>query len=393
MKKISILDTTLRDGEQAPNNAMNPEKKLKMALRLEECGVDHIETGFPASSKFDYEATKLIRKEMSTSGIATFSRTLISDIQLSLESGGCEQNHTIQMVATGSDLHLKNKRNISREEAINEVIQSVHFAKNNSDCRIAVGIEDASRGDFQFMGELTEAAVMAGAHQIILADTTGYATPLEFKKLIQFIKLKAGEGVSISTHCHNDLGLAHANTLAGIEGGADEVQVTLGGIGERAGNASLEMIASTLYFKPDYYRASTNIKLEKLYKVYQELCSKIDQNIPRNQPIFGTYAFSTAAGIHQQGVLANPDTYEFVKPDVFNREREFFVSRHSGKSIIKYILQNKGVPECSRLLESLYVNCISSREESSCLSMTELENEIEKQLKYEKEIKILLEVA
>ncbi|EDM67220.1 2-isopropylmalate synthase [Moritella sp. PE36] len=381
MKKISILDTTLRDGEQAPENAMDPEKKLKMALMLEECGVDHIETGFPASSKFDYEATKLISKEVTQSGIATFSRTLTSDVQLSLESGGREKNHTIQMVATGSDLHLKNKRNISRSQAIEEVINTVKFAKQNSDCRIAVGIEDASRADFDFMGEITEAAVFAGAHQIILADTTGYATPSEFKKLIQFIRSKTGDGISISTHCHNDLGLAHANTLAGIEGGADEVQVTLGGIGERAGNASLEMIASTLFFKPECYSSFTDIKLDKLYKVYQELCSEIGLDIPRNQPVFGTYAFSTAAGIHQQGVLANPDTYEFVKPDVFNREREFFVSRHSGKSIIKYILSNKAMDQDPKLLETLYANCISSRAENSCLSMIELEFEIDKFMK------------
>lgn len=377
MRTVSLLDTTLRDGEQAPENAMNPKQKLKMAKCLMDIGVDHIETGFPASSDFDYAATKLIASELQNVGIATFSRTLISDVRLALEAAGRNRNHTIQMVATGSDLHLRNKRNVSREQGIEEVVKTVEFAKQESDCRIAVGIEDASRADFEYMGEMTEAAVSAGAHQIILADTTGYSTPAEFKRLIQFIKERAGEGISISTHCHNDLGLAVANTLAGIEGGADEVQVTLGGIGERAGNASLELIASSLYFKPESYQAKTNIQLEALYQAYQELCSIIQLPIPRNQPIFGNYVFGTAAGIHQQGILSDPDNYEFVKPDVFGRQREFFVSRHSGKSIIKYILQKNNYPQDADLVGQLYEECINSRFENSCLSMRQLEKEIQ----------------
>ncbi|PHM64862.1 2-isopropylmalate synthase [Xenorhabdus stockiae] len=380
MNKVSILDTTLRDGEQAPENAMNPEQKLKIALKLEELGVDHIETGFPASSNFDYQATKLISKEITQSGIATFSRTLIKDIQLALDAAGTDKNHTIQMVATGSDLHLKNKRNITRAQSINEVIQSVQFAKQNSDCRISVGIEDASRADFQFMGEIVKASVDAGAQQIILADTTGHSNPYEFKEIIKFIKSQAGQGISISTHCHNDLGLALANTLAGIEGGADEVQVTLGGIGERAGNASLEMVASNLYFKSQQYNAYTNIDLSKMYSTYKILCEVISMPIPRNQPIFGKYAFGTAAGIHQQGILSNPDTYEFVKPNIFNRQREFFVSRHSGKSIIKYLLQQQGITSNVELIEELYEVYINSRSESNCLSMNELQQQINKHI-------------
>lgn len=377
MKKISFLDTTLRDGEQAPDNAMNPEQKLKIAKKLVDAGVDHIETGFPASSQFDYEATKLIVRELNGTGIATFSRTLISDVKVALEAAGRSRNHTIQMVATGSDLHLKNKRNISREQAVDEVVKTVRFAKKESDCRISVGIEDASRADYNFMKMLTEAAVDAGAQQIILADTTGYATPREFKNLIAFIKNAAGENISISTHCHNDLGLAVANTLAGIEGGADEVQVTLGGIGERAGNASLEIVASVLHLKPTLYNVRSSIQLDRINEAYQVLCSTINLNVPRNQPIFGKYAFSTAAGIHQQGILADPDTYEFVKPDIFGRSREFFVSRHSGKSIIKYILNNKRVEFDSFLLNDLYDNLINSRFENSCLNMKQLEREIE----------------
>ncbi len=377
MRKISILDTTLRDGEQAPQNAMNPKQKLNLALELEALGVNHIETGFPASSKFDFEATKLISQELTLSGIATFSRTLEKDVQLAFDAAGRSKNHTIQIVATGSDIHLRNKRNITRAQSIDEMMNTVRFVYQNSDCRISVGIEDASRANYDFMKEMAHAAVDAGANQIILADTTGFSSPFEFGNLIRFIKSEVGENISVSTHCHNDLGLALANTLAGIEAGADEVQVTLGGIGERAGNASLETVASTLFFKRDIYHVYTDIILSKLYNVYQLLCSTIFMDTARNQPIFGPYVFGTAAGIHQHGILADPNTYEFVKPNIFNRQRELFVSRHSGKSIIKHLLDKKGIAAKPKLLDDLYENCINNRFENTCLTLSELEIKVE----------------
>lgn len=379
-RQIEILDTTLRDGEQAPQNAMNPIQKLQMAFKLAELNVDHIETGFPASSKFDFQATQLIRRELPNTGIATFSRTLIADVELALEAGGRARSHTVQMVATGSDIHLKNKRNITRQQSIEEMSNTIRYVRGNSDCRIAMGIEDASRADYGFMGEMTDAAIDAGADQIILADTTGFSTPQEFGSLIRFIKSRAGENVSVSTHCHNDLGLALANTLAGIAAGADEVQVTLGGIGERAGNASLETVASTLFYKAAEYGAYTNIKLDKLYQAYLQLCATVGIEVPRNQPLLGSYVFGTAAGIHQQGMLSDPDTYEFVKPELFNRQREFFVSRHSGKSIIKYILEKNTIPYDSSLVANIYNSCIESQFKNSCMSMVQLESEIIKSI-------------
>ncbi|HJF74673.1 LeuA family protein [Gallibacterium anatis] len=376
-RKISILDTTLRDGEQAPGNAMNPEQKLKIATGLFEAGVNHIETGFPASSEFDYEATKLIRKHLPSAGIATFSRTLINDVKLALESGGTEYNHTVQIVVTGSDIHLKNKRNISRAQAVDEMCKTIEFIKNNSNCRIAMGIEDASRADYMFMKQLAKEAVSAGVHQIILADTTGFSLPQEYGNLIRFIKDSINDDISISTHCHNDLGLAVVNTLAGIEAGADEVQVTLGGIGERAGNSSLELIASILFYKLEHFNAYTSINLNKLYPLYCELCSIVNMNISRNKPLFGKYVFGTAAGIHQQGMLSDPDTYEFIKPDIFGRNREFFVSRHSGKSIIKYLLSKQNTINFDeKLISNLYEKFISTRYENSCISMEQLNQEI-----------------
>lgn len=230
------------------------------------------------------------------------------------------------------------------------------------------------------MGEMAEAAIAAGAHQIILADTAGYATPDAYKRLVAFITSKVGQSISVFTHCHNDLGLAVANTLAGIEAGADEVQVTLGGIGERAGNASLELVAAALHLKADVYQATTNIKLTQLYPAYKELATTLKLNSSRNQPIFGEYVFGTAAGIHQQGILSDPDTYEFVKPQLFGREREFFVSRHSGKSIIKHILEKVSIKSSADLVEYFYKELIGSRAENSCMSLVQLEAELQNRL-------------
>ncbi len=377
-RKIKFLDTTLRDGEQAPGNAMTPDQKLSLALKLEESGVDYIETGFPASSKFDFEATQIISKSLTKAKFATFSRAIVNDIKIAIEAGGTSERHTMLIAATGSDLHLKNKRNITRSQAIAEVVESVKYARENSDCRVAVGIEDASRGDYEYIGDMTKAIVAAGVHQIILCDTTGYSTPVEYGRLIAFTKEYAGENVSICTHCHNDLGLAVANTLAGLDAGADEVQVTLGGIGERAGNASFEEIAAIIEFKGDDHKISSNIDLSVLYQTYNALRKIIKLDEPRTKSVFGQYAFSTAAGIHQQGMLLDPNTYEFVKPDKFNRQREFFVARHSGRSIIRYLLDELNIESDDDLVKFLYDSVIEGSPESSCLSMTEVQVAIEK---------------
>lgn len=376
-KKIAIMDTTLRDGEQAPRNAMTPDQKLQMAITLAELGVDYIETGFPASSHSDFEATRLISKALSnTTGIVTFSRSLENDIKTSFEAAGLHENHTLLLATSGSDIHLKKKRNITHQQAIDEVCQSIKFVRENSDCRISLGIEDATRANIDFLSKMISATVSIGANNIIVADTTGCATPLEFGKLIKFIRSQAGEEISISTHCHNDLGLALANTLAGIESGADEAQVTLGGIGERAGNASLEMVASALHFKSDEYRAYTNIHLDKIYPAWQLLCQTINLPVSRNQPILGDYVFSTAAGMHQQGMLADPDTYEFVKPDVFGRQRNLFISRHSGKSIINYIFEKNKLEYNPILVSEIYKKYIDTADDNGVMTVKDLEKKI-----------------
>ncbi len=380
LRRITFLDTTLRDGEQAPGNAMNPEQKLKLALLLEEAGVETIETGFPASSEDDFLATKMISEKLTKASFATFSRALVKDVKIALEAGGVSDRHLVMLVATGSDLHLENKRHISREKGLEEIEEAVRFAKSQGINNIAVGVEDASRGDREYIGQIIDTSLKSGANQIILADTTGFATPEDFADLICFTRQKVGPKIKVSTHCHNDLGLAVINSLEAIKAGADEIHATLCGIGERAGNTSLEQVAAFIYYKGKDYGIESNIQLSKLYSGYLELKNCINLEESRMQPLFGKYVFSTAAGIHQQGMINNPDTYEYVKAKDFGRDRNFFVDRHSGRSIVRLILKDLEFEGNKEVLDNLYKKYIFNNN-GTCYDIKTLKKLISNELK------------
>jgi 2-isopropylmalate synthase len=364
-KRIRIFDTTLRDGEQAPANGMTPDQKLDMAMRVEALGADCVEAGFPASSPSDFEATRKISRALTSCRFATFSRTRCEDIDLAVEAGGID-NHEVQMVATGSDIHLKYKRGITRYEAVREVSAAVTHAAALGITHISVGIEDASRSEDDLLHELTGTAVSSGATCIILADTTGCMVPHEYGELIAKIRSWVPDSVRVSTHCHDDFGLSLANALAGLEAGADEVQVTLGGIGERAGNTPMEELAAVLSYKSDFYGMHTDIRLKDMYGAYTALREMIALVEPRNKPIFGTYAFGTVAGIHQQGILSNPATYEFVEPSVFGRERSLLIGRHSGRTILRHLLDGLGARLSEAEVDELYRIHVAERKGSDC---------------------------
>jgi 2-isopropylmalate synthase len=378
-RRISVFDTTLRDGEQAPGNAMNPQQKLDLALRIEALGVDAVEAGFPASSPSDFEATRLISKSLSTARFATFSRTVRRDVEIAVEAGGT-RNHEVQMVATGSDLHLKYKRGITRERAIAEVSDTVAFARSLGIEHISVGIEDASRSNDYLLQGLTESAVEAGADCIIIADTSGCTTPDQYGAIIAKIRQWAPRPIKVSTHCHDDFGLSLANALAGIQAGADEVQATLGGIGERAGNTPLEELAGLLAYKKDHLGLYTDIDIEKMYDAYTVLRGIINMPEPRNKAIFGTYAFGTAAGIHQQGILANPETYEYVEPARFGRQRSLLVARHSGRAVLRHVIDQLGIEVDDERLAELYRVHIAERTGGDCEDLEVIKDRLSREL-------------
>lgn len=371
-RRISFFDATLRDGEQAPGNVMSPEQKVGLALLSEEFGADTIEAGFPGSSPADFQATQMIADALTTAKFATFNRASKDDVACSMKAGGARENHQVQICGTGSELHLEHKREISREEAIRETGEAIRLATELGATDISYGVEDASRGSFDLIHALVDEALEAGATTVILADTTGFALPEEYGRLCAAVRSWIPDDVALATHCHDDLGFALANAIAGIEAGATEVQCTLGGIGERAGNTALEELAAVLAYKADELGAYTTIATERLYAAFGVLCETIAMRPPRNKPVFGDNAFATQAGIHQAGILRNPATYEYLNPQRFGRKRALLVGRHSGRAILRYLLENMNLEPDPALLDELYTEFIAERANSDCDELDEL---------------------
>lgn len=363
-KTLRIFDTTLRDGEQAPGNSMTISEKVEIANKLDAMGVDTIEAGYPASSTQDFEAVRKI-SETVTCKVCAFSRCTQKDIDMGILALQPANQRQIQLLATTSDIHLEHKRGITHEEAISELVHSIDYAKKGGVDDIAVALEDASRANPKFLKVLTKKAVQAGANSILIADTVGCSMPNQIKRLVSESKKGLPKSVTISVHCHNDLGLALANTLAGIEAGADEVQVTLCGIGERAGNAALEEVAAVLYLQSKYYNCTTNLDLTKIYSVTQQLLSIIQHPPLKTKAIIGENAFTTEAGIHQAAMLKNPLTYEFIKPEIFGRTRNYVFGRHSGRSLIRHKLKSLGIQPEAALVDQLYEQLIGNHDSTS----------------------------
>lgn len=364
-RRIAVFDTTLRDGEQAPGNGMGPGAKLELGLLIESLGVDTIETGFPASSPSDFEATRLLSQRLTRARFATFVRATRDDVDAAVEAGGV-RNHQVQVLATGSDIHLRHKRGISRAEGIREVRDTLAYARELGLTDLKVAIEDATRGAPDLLEELVGEAIDAGATTIGLGDTCGCLLPDEYAELVVMVRKWAPCPIMLATHCHNDLGLAAANALAGLRAGADEVEATLGGIGERAGNTSLEEIVAAVTYTAERIGLYTDVRPELMYAAYQRLADIIGMSTPRNKAIFGENAFATQAGIHQAGILRKPETYEYLEPERFGRHRELLVGRHSGRAIVRYLLGLLDVEPTDELVESLYAELISTRADGSC---------------------------
>lgn len=364
-RPVQIFDTTLRDGEQAPRNAMSPRQKLHLALRIEALGVDVIEAGFPASSPVETEATRLLSRHLTTARLTTFCRAVRSDVECAVAAAGTAR-HEVQILATSSELHLNRKRRISRQESIDEIVDTVRFTIGLGVRHVTVGLEDASRGSDDLLRSQVSAALAAGATGIVVADTSGCMTPAEYGGLIGRVRSWTPRPVTVFTHCHDDFGLATANTVAGLEAGADGAQTTLGGIGERAGNAALEELVALLSYKSGELGLRTGIDAAGMYAAYTELREVIELDQPRNKAIFGAYAFGSAAGIHQAGLLRDPATYEFVEPARFGRERSIIIARHSGRSVLRHVLDELQVEIDDEQMEDLYRRHVTDRVGGDC---------------------------
>ncbi len=342
--QVIIFDTTLRDGEQSPGASMNTAEKLRLAIKLEKLGIDVIEAGFPAASEGDFEAVSRISEEIRGCEIAGLARTSIEDIDRAWAAISNAAKPRIHTFIATSDIHMKYKLNMSREDVIASAVKAVKHAKSFTD-NVEFSAEDGSRSDRDFLCDIFEATINAGATTVNLPDTVGYAIPQEFAELVGYVKKNTPNmnKAILSVHCHNDLGLATANTLAAITAGARQVEVTLNGIGERAGNTSLEEVVMSLKTRPNFFPMNTNIDTKRIHPTSRLVSMITGIIVQPNKAIVGANAFAHEAGIHQDGVLKNPMTYEIMQPEsVGLSSNKLVLGKHSGRHALKSHLKEMG---------------------------------------------------
>jgi 2-isopropylmalate synthase len=354
--RITVFDTTLRDGEQSPGCSMNRQEKLRVAHQLDRLGVDVIEAGFPIASDGDFEAVKAIASVIRRPIIAGLARACRLDIERAWEALQGAARPRIHVFLATSDIHLKYKLRITREECLAHAREAVAFAK--SLCNdVEFSPEDATRTDSEFLCQVLEAVVEAGATTLNIPDTVGYTVPAEFGELIATIRrhVRGIENVTISAHCHNDLGMAVANTMAAVAAGARQVECTINGIGERAGNASVEEIVMAMRVRHDRYPYETAILAEHLFPASQLLSEITGVPVQPNKAIIGRNAFAHEAGIHQDGVLKNPLTYEIMTPQsVGVPDSKLVLGKHSGRHALAIRCEQLGYQFDRRALDDIY---------------------------------------
>jgi 2-isopropylmalate synthase len=354
--RITVFDTTLRDGEQSPGCSMNVREKLRLAHQLDRLGVDVIEAGFPIASEGDFAAVQAIAATVRRPIIAGLARACSQDIERAWQALKGAARPRIHVFLATSDIHLQYKLKMSRQQCLEQARDSVRLAK--SFCPdVEFSPEDATRTDPEFLCQVLAAVVDAGATTLNIPDTVGYSMPAEFGELIQTFRQRVPgiEGVTISAHCHNDLGLAVANSLAAVAAGARQVECAINGIGERAGNASLEEIVMAMRVRPDRYPYETGVVTEQLFPASQMLSETTGVPVQPNKAVIGRNAFAHEAGIHQDGMLKNPLTYEIMTPrSVGVPDSRLVLGKHSGRHALGLRCEQLGFQFDRRELDEIY---------------------------------------
>ncbi|MCZ8512525.1 2-isopropylmalate synthase [Paenibacillus filicis] len=355
-RKIMIFDTTLRDGEQAPGASLEPEQKIVIARQLAKLGVDVIEPGFPISSPGEFAAVQQISREIQGVEICGFARAVKEDIDAAVKATADAERRRLHMFLSSSNIHLDFQLRKSREQVIGIARQMVAYAKQFVD-RIEFSPMDATRTGDEFLFEMIEAVIAEGATIINIPDTVGYALPEEYGAMFTRVmkNVRGGERVLYSAHCHNDLGLAVANSLAAVRAGVSQVEVTINGVGERAGNCSLEELVMALETRKETLGVETAIQPEQIYATSQMISRAMSFPIAFNKPIVGRNAFQHEAGIHQDGLLKNRNTYEIMDPEKLGIPRSMIIlGKHSGRHAIKHRAGQFGVELNEQQLEEFY---------------------------------------
>ncbi|GAC1702765.1 MAG: 2-isopropylmalate synthase [Candidatus Acidiferrum sp.] len=363
---VSIFDTTLRDGEQSPGFSMNTPEKIRLARQLEALGVDVIEAGFPISSRGDLEAVKKVAQEVRTVPIAALARARKDDVNAAVEALQPAAASRLHIFLATSDLHLNVKLHMTREQALEAIGAMIRLGRQHVG-EVEFSAEDAGRTDIDFLCQVCRTAVDAGATILNLPDTVGYAVPEEYGAMFLKIREFLGdpEGITLSAHCHDDLGMAVANSLAAVRAGVRQIECTINGIGERAGNASLEEVVVALAVRKESFGVTTGIRLEQLFPTSRMLSEITGAAVAPNKAIVGANAFAHEAGIHQDGIIKNPLTYEIISPQTVGvPARSLVLGKHSGRNALRANLRDLGYEPSDAELAEVYRRITALADES-----------------------------
>ncbi len=339
---MKFFDTTLRDGEQMPGVSLTVEEKVQIAMALDELRVDYIEAGFAAVSREEAEAVSKIARDVAYAEVASLARAHKPDIDAAVDSGV----DVVHVFIATSDIHMKYKLRMTREEVLGRIAESVEYAKSRG-VKVLFSAEDATRSDLEFLAEAFRTAIEAGADEINVPDTVGVATPSRMKYLVEYLKARLPP-VPMHVHCHDDFGMAVANTIAALEAGAEVAQVTVNGFGERGGNAALEEVAAAARFLLGF---RTGIRMERLYETSRLVAKLFGIQLQPNKAVVGDNAFSHESGIHVHGVLNNPFTYEPMTPEAVGNKRRIVLGKHSGRHSIEWALKQIGIEPSPELVD------------------------------------------
>src|SRR5881628_1666404 len=356
MDLVRIFDTTLRDGEQSPGFSMNTAEKIRLARQLAALNVDVIEAGFPIASRGDLEAVQMVAKEVRNVPIAALARAKKEDVNAAIEALEPAAAPRLHVFLATSDLHLRVKLNMTREQALEAIAAMIRYGRQHVDV-VEFSAEDAGRTDIDFLCQVCRVAVDSGATVLNLPDTVGYAVPEEYGAMFTKVREHLGDppGITLSAHCYDDLGLAAANSLAAVRAGVRQIECTINGIGERAGNASLEEVVVALAVRKDTFGVTTGIRLEQLFPTSRLLTEITGAQVAPNKAIVGANAFAHEAGIHQDGIIKNPLTYEIMSPQsVGVPARSLVLGKHSGRNALRLSLRDLGYEASDAELAEVY---------------------------------------
>jgi len=356
MDVVRIFDTTLRDGEQSPGFSMNTEEKIRMARQLAALNVDVIEAGFPIASRGDLEAVKTVAKEVRGVPIAALARAKKEDVSAAIEALEPAAAPRLHVFLATSDLHLRVKLNMTREQALEAIATMIRYGRQHVG-EVEFSAEDAGRTEIDYLCEVCRVAVDAGATVLNLPDTVGFAVPEEYGAMFTRVREHLGdpEGVTLSAHCHDDLGMAVANSLAAVRAGVRQIECTVNGIGERAGNASLEEVVVALAVRKESFGVTTGIRLEQLFPASRLLTEITGALVAPNKAVVGANAFAHEAGIHQDGIIKNPLTYEIISPQTVGvPSRSLVLGKHSGRNALRMTLKEMGYEANDTELAEIY---------------------------------------